>query len=321
MLCEYRFELKHPLLLPQAIPVWVSNLRFDFERKQELLVAVKVAVHCNDSAMWPRIEAGSRDGVKADIYFPDPSYEDVFQVLLTFLALLSLRGWDAHWNEQPPGRSWIAESDEESSAVKINNYQISIGKLKAPHDFPIRLNDLVQTALASGLARPLRQPLEFLQYATERHNARRFIEAFQYFYFVIESLYGNGRSNQNQILEAFMQSPRLRVKMRMALKHPTLYVREASDRTKYCAFVSALTPRDAFMKLIKTRGQLHHHTLRSPLAWSLNSQGQFFEISALSANVAMPLLFWECKKYLWGEDVLNQFEQIQASLSQGIPSA
>ena len=316
MFCEYRYVLKNALRLPQAIPVWASDFLFSFETDSEILVAVKLAVRCDATDMWPRIELAPREGVKAHFVFPDPRAGEVQDMFLTFLALLSLRGWDAQWDRMPASRRWIPETEIEAQAISANNFTLSSDRVHSPSDFPIPLNDLVQTVLASDSARALQQPLEFLQYATERYTAKRFIEAFQFYYFAMESLYCNGLSGTTKVVTQLMSITRLRVKMRMALKYPSLYVQRPEERTAYLSFVNGLTAREAFTKIVKTRGHLHHHNSRSPNTWSINGQESYWAIATLAANVAVPQLFWESWKHLSGETVKRQFEKIQKSLSR-----
>lgn len=313
MLCEYRYELKFPLRLPQSIPVWVSDFRFEFETSNELLVAVKFAVACNDPELWPRIKIHPGTN-RNEITFPSPRDVEVNEITLTFFALLSLRGWKAEWNKTYPTRTWIPESEVEAVGLVANELKLSRSRRHCPTDSPIPINDLLQTALASDQARVLRQPFEFLQYADERYGARRFIEAFQYYYLAIESLYCNGATKEASVVARFMSTPSLCDGIRKAIDSPELYVDKDEDRERYREFVADLsTEKAAFTKLVRQRGQLHHHNMRLSDVWSVNGQERYWGIATLAANLVMPQLFWESKKYVWSEAVLRQYEQLRAN--------
>lgn len=314
MLCVYRFELKAPLRVPQAISFWSADFRFDFERDGDLFVALSIAVRCNDQKMWPRVEPSHNEGVKANFLFPAPQQQEAIEIALTFFGMLSLRGWNAQWNREIPTRYWISESTREELALEVNRYEVTRKRLHTPQDFPVRLNDLVQIALACHSACALRQPLEFLQYATDRYNEHRYIEAFQYYYFAIESQYCNGLSKSSRVVDRLMSIVKLRIKMRVALKYPRFYVKTEDQQRIYCSYVSGLTAREAFDSLVRTRGMLHHHNLRSPHSWSLNNQEKFWAVATLAANVAIPQLFLELRRHMYSESVLRQFEEIRAAL-------
>lgn len=312
MLCKYRFQLAEPLHVAQSIPLWVSKFLIEFVIADGNIIAVTVGVRCIGFASWPRIESSPREGVKALVTLPAPDREDVEDFALTFLALLSLQGIDARWDEQPPFRTWVAETPIEQSQLVVNNYQQTLSRQSSARNRQVPFANLLQTALASRVATPIRGPLEFLQYANERFGSRRFIEAFQYYFFVIESLYCNGLSSPDKVVQRLLQQKVLRVKVRMALKYPRLFVKSEEEKRRYREHVQGLNVQTALTELVKTRGQLHHHNLRSPHAWSLNAQERYLPAATFAANIAFPLLFREARSFLWDKSVLEEFEKIRA---------
>jgi hypothetical protein len=85
-----------------------------------------------------------------------------------------------------------------------------------------------------------------------------FISAFFNFYFVLEGLYGNGKTKNRQVIEEFNRSSKLRQVIDSSLKKPTL--------VRYIQQVTAMLEGRKFTKdreglielLVRTRGDLHH---------------------------------------------------------------
>ncbi|MGL4230315.1 MAG: hypothetical protein ACRCWJ_03030 [Casimicrobium sp.] len=303
--------------MPESIPIWTSNYLIEFEIVDGLLLAIIIGVRCSNASDWPRFDVRSTSGAQKHLIFPAPQKDAADAVAFTFIALLSMRGFPARWDWEDPTRIWDPETTAEADALKLNNFRVTRKRRANARELPLKINDLTQTALASEISTSIRQPLEFLQYANERYRAKRYIEAFQYYFFVIESIFAGGYSSPAKVTRALLASRLFRIKLRMAIRYPTLYLRNVEEKSKYCDFVSGLSLSSATDLLVRTRGSLHHHSLRSPSSWSLHGQEKYWAITTLAANTTQSIMFRYAQDYLWHDEVLRQYEKVRASLSGG----
>jgi hypothetical protein len=117
-------------------------------------------------------------------------------------------------------------------------------------------------ALLSPQYRPIVVPLSFWREGQNEMNEHKFINAFYNFYFVIEGLYGKGKTKNYQTLEEFKKSKELREYLDefLKMKHPIQYFEQI--RTILAEMKKKPDAEGLIHALVKIRGELHHFTNR-----------------------------------------------------------
>ena len=149
-----------------------------------------------------------------------------------------------HDNEKPPA-DWAPLLDMKRGRGEIQNLS---GKDEA----------FLALAVVSKVYRPLVDILSFYREGNNELAEAKFINAFYNYYFVLEGLYGNGKTKNQQVLEAFRSNGDLR-------EHLERHLREKHDIRHICQ-VKAMLDRikkkpcfeDLMHLLVHTRGDLHH---------------------------------------------------------------
>lgn len=221
-----------------------------------------------------------------------PQAEDLLNLLQYLESLGSF--WFGirriHWAESE--LSWIPESPEEEGQVHVHAFS---SKLEYPGR-PISLD-------AGTLARLLTKkqqlqylviPMSFYREGVNEYRSHRYVSAFYNFYFVIEDLYGAGKTKNRQVLGAFLKSPQFMEAVKDA--HKLLSeARMDSQRAELLEFFRMLscpfTPGGVADFLVKIRGDLHHFSQRSrrPKGHPLN-QRSFRSVAYLAMAVCLNII-------------------------------
>jgi hypothetical protein len=179
--------------------------------------------------------------------------------ILSFDTIGSLQSieWDA------PITELIGETEEEEEQVQVSG----IGFKKEYPEYPASLDE-------EGFARIIRSkqyyvslivPQAFFREGANEFASMRYINAFYNFYFILEGLYGKGKTRNKDVAKEFKESAEFRGFVDSAIKdlndkYPPHKVRIE----RFCREESLSYDTDGIIELLwKVRGNLHHYSTRS----------------------------------------------------------
>jgi hypothetical protein len=152
----------------------------------------------------------------------------------------------------------ILETEEEREKAKI----FSWGAFSEPPDKPV---EITEELLSGTIGRkekmsPLTLFMSFYREGKNDYMSMKYINAFFNFYFVIEGMYGKGKTKNKDIATEFKKSNELRGFVDTILeKHIKTYPKHNIKITKMLAEQNMTMGIDAVIELIvRTRGELHH---------------------------------------------------------------
>lgn len=294
MRCQYRFSVTGKLRLPNAIEIVTTDGVIQLETSAtgvvtELIVTVPVAPDDAIPTMTP-VNAGP---AKFHINVPSLGSAALRARIRTMEGLLSLygvRGIDLEHFQ----RRWIAESAEEEARLDIRSFTAS--RVSVPDsELPLTPVDVVARAvLVSPDALELEIPLNFFRRGQLDMVEERYIEAFYDFFFVLETLYGGGKSKTAALAAEFKTSADLTQAILASTNDPALRVEFVSDPLAADAFrsrYSNATPDSVIDHLVSTRGLLHHHSLKNPRKWHPDESKRFIVDSTVLQRIAFQVVW------------------------------
>jgi len=194
-----------------------------------------------------------------------------------------------HWYE--PKEEWIPETEEEISKLKVFTAYFA----RKPSETPTRLKrehflDVIRTKDRFDCLTTLKS---FYRKGKNAFDQALYIDAFYNFYFIIEDLFGEGKTKNKQIEESFKTSTEL--------KRIIDWVMDTVINTneKHHKNISNIlreknlqnTPEGIIKLLVRMRGQLHHYTSKSSLKQPTPFvQMDFESLAFMTMGIAMKSL-------------------------------
>ena len=235
--------------------------------KQGLLSSIQIVVEGLDpNKFHSRMESGNgKVAAKLIIGGDREFYKELireFQELESFLSFETsgcLKSID--WDE--PEREWIPETEDEKS--RVNVYKIHFKK-EYP-DNAISLSEKTIGAIIQTKHRyvSLILPKAFFREGINEFRRRRYINSFYNFYYVLEDLYGQGKTRNKDISQAFRASSEFRSFTEWVIEnHINTDQRHQNNIRKLCVEEKVRYDEDGLMELLqKVRGNLHHFSSKS----------------------------------------------------------
>lgn len=199
--------------------------------------------------------------------------------ILSFDTIGSLQSieWDA------PITELIAETEEEGKQVQVSG----IGFEKEYPEYPASLDEEGFTTIIRNKENyvSLIVPQAFFREGANEFASMRYINAFYNFYFILEGLYGKGKTRNKDVAKEFKESAEFRGFVDSAIKdfndkYPPHRVRIE----RFCKEESVLYDTDGIIDLLwKVRGNLHHYSSRSSKRQGTPLDNEDFESIAFLA--------------------------------------
>lgn len=316
MKCKYSFPIKGHIKLHIGIHFTKGKYQYEFKVKDSFITHICVVVSDYPKQSLPKFETLKEGKIKASISIPDDPYlNDIVSDIRTIEGSLCLWGVeeidiDCYRTE------WLPESEEEKNELQLYSFMNSKSN-EPPENMPdTQLDLLVRTILAIEDIKESETPLNFYRRGRIDIKERRFIEAVYDFYFVLETLYGNGKFKKSQILKEFIASSELMTAIENIenIISPEL----KADCKKFKQLQEKYlkkTKEKMLEQIIVTRGFLHHHTSKMKGIWHPASQKDY----EIDAEVLLAI----CHNILMKKviDVLFQNDRITEFLDTKVKSA
>ena len=200
-----------------------------------------------------------------------------------------------YWNE--PKRECIPETEKEKSKLKV----LSASFRREYPDLPTQLRKEGFVAIVRNKDRfdCLTTLRSFYREGKNLFTQFRYIDAFYNFYFIIEDLFGSGKTKNKQIEESFKASKELKEMIKWVMDTQINSNKEHRESVSIMLREKNLqnTPDDVIRLLIRMRGQLHHYTSQSSLKQPTPlAQMDFRSLAFLIMGIALRSILNELMK-------------------------
>lgn len=130
-----------------------------------------------------------------------------------------------------------------------------------------------------------------------------FISAYYDFYFLLETLYGNGKTKNDAVKTEFKKSPEIRTAAEnfLALRHEDYP--NAETRKALMAKFSGYSVDTLIEYIVKQRGFFHHHTARKQNIWHPAHEEEYENDALMLQDIALQVLTHETFKLFETESV------------------
>ncbi len=310
MKCKYIFSIEGRIRPNATFPVAARGWLFEFKTMNGLATHIEVTVPLPQQEDWPQIQEKPTEAIKLHIDTNSRHLPMVQRELRALQGLLAIYGLHSI-NLDNPKQEWIPESDEERDLLPLFSYSSTLEPIPSDQIVAVPFSLIACAIFAAEAATDKDVPLNFFRRGMLDVYSRNYIEAIYDFYFILESEFGEGKFKQAEILTAFLSSNSLVSFVQQAISDPSLMLQSnASIRTQFTNSYGKLTVKEALDKIIKLRGDLHHHTVKRRDNWHPEDQHRY-EIDALfMQSVTFNAIFSIVDRYLSDVTVLNQYEEL-----------
>jgi hypothetical protein len=318
MKCKYRFKVNGRIRPTETFPIPVGSWIFEFEVGDALISHITVTVRVNQREFWPMISQNQSPERRATIRIRTPHLVFIQRTLQSLQGLLSLFGLSSI-ELNTPHIEWLPENEEEKQLLKLHSYKMGWTPLpdRAIQRIPFDL--LARSVLAADAAMDIEVILNFFRRGMVDMYNQNYIEAIYDFYFIFETLFGEGKFKKASVRAAFQRSDQLRFSVTEVVNNPSswMHMRDAELKTKFEETYGKMTVDQAIDKIIDLWGYLHHHTLKRNQMWHPDKQSPFLLDALFLEAVAFNVCFKMADKYLSDNSVVQKYSRIANTRRDG----
>jgi hypothetical protein len=270
MKCRYLFSIEGDLRPDLVFPFEANGLRYEFQRdKSGFLTGIKVTVEVPDCTLWPKFTRISGSVPVANIQVPSPRLLQIRQDLRVVEGLLAPYGLHSI-NLSEPKQEWVPEDEKEKAQLSVysSHHRRSHMPRGKAESSPFSL--VVLSILAAKQVAPFELAITFLRKGYLDMEEWRYIEAIYDFYFMLETLFGNGKTKNADVQREFLASPILFGSIKKAISDPknlNLFLSDPECTTSFQIKYQSKTPEEIIASMIKLRGFLHHQSRKRRDGW------------------------------------------------------
>lgn len=231
--------------------------------RQNRLEEIRITVAVPNPALFHSTIAPGKPGGPAIHLTIKRDPEVRREVLLKFQKLESLLSFCGevtdriHWDA--PKDNIICESEEELRATNVFGYQPTEKVERTVFRIgPKSLGDVVSVIDRFD---SLIAPMAFWREGVLEHHSLRFINSFFNFYFVLEGIFGNGKTKNSNVEDEFLKSKNFRISLDSIIKiyrDDPRTGRRNELQTILARRGKQLDAEGVIHLLVRTRGELHH---------------------------------------------------------------
>lgn len=308
MLCKQRFKVSGLLRLEQVRPIRTRSDTWEFEVANGLVTHICVTVRVLEREFWPRITPNPAPGVSFALSAVPPHTMFVqieLKTLQGLLSLFGLRSIDIPY----PEIEWTPENDEEREYLKVYSFKSKRQEPRPESISALSFDVVARAVLACRKAYQIEMPLSFFRRAVVDMDEHQFIEAIYDLYFVLETMYGDGKFKKAAILARFKASDELRQATETTLRDPDDMPKcERRIKQAFRDKFSGLTVDQYLEHVVDLRGFLHHHTQRRKENWDPEDQSRYEVDAVVLQRVVFNAIFHVAWAYLEDPAVLSQYK-------------
>jgi hypothetical protein len=267
--CVYKYPVKWIVKIEGVQSFTHNGWHFDFLQEDGCITYVTITIPLTAADNLPTLTPNPKDSNAIDLQLNQPaSAALLIKVLRTLEGFLSIYGLEKIMLDEADIH-WIAETEEEK--FREQHFQFKFTKreksnLMAP--FAV----VKRSVMASTEALNLEVPLTFYRKGANDFQKRKYIDAIHDFYFLLETLFGNGKTKNYQVAEELKKSQSLISFVTQVLKEAEQSILRRNTRTtildEFRNKFSNMTPEKYLEQIVNLRGFLHHHSLEHKKIWN-----------------------------------------------------
>ena len=202
MKCVFKYPVKWIVKIDGVQPFTHNGWHFDFTQENDCISHIVITVPLTASDKLPALVPNPKDSRIIDLQLNQPaSTELLMKTLRTLEGFLSIYGLERIALDEAD-TAWIAETEEEKQTLQQHHFKFKYTKretsnLRAPFSVVKR------SVMAATETLDWEVPLGFYRKGTNDYHDRKYIDAIHDFYFLLETLFANGKTKNYQVVEEF----------------------------------------------------------------------------------------------------------------------
>lgn len=286
---------------------------YELERNSAGIVEyISATVVVKDESQWPKVTNNLAPGVALDIKMSNyafPFIEMELRVVEGLLAFWGVESIDINNAEE----SWLPDSDAEKERLKIFSFKRSFTALTDAELHPTSF-DLVARAFIAALdSKDIEVPLSFFRKGRIDSRERRYIDAIYDFYFVLETVYGDGKTKNYQVKQALQENIELCQLVQATLADEFLratMTREPRLRESFEKNYQNRSAQEILSHFVELRGFLHHHTLNRPGIWHPEDHSRFEFDALVLEHLTFAVAFKLMEPYVFSDKTVKAYHAL-----------
>lgn len=286
---------------------------YELERNAAGVVEyISATMVVSDETQWPRVTSNPAPGVALDIKMSSnvfPFIEMELRVVEGLLAFWGVESIDINDAEE----SWLPDNDAEKERLKIFSFKRSFKTLTDAELHPTSF-DLVARAFIAALdSKDIEVPLSFFRKGRIDSRERRYIDAIYDFYFVLETVYGDGKTKNYQVKQALQENAELCQLVEATLADEFLRATMAREPRLCESFDKNYRNRSAqeiLSHFVELRGFLHHHTRNRPGIWHPEDHSRFEFDAIVLEHLAFAVAFKLMEPYVFSDTTVRAYHDL-----------
>jgi hypothetical protein len=316
MQCRYRFPIKGKIRLVQNVPIPVRGWIFEFGLEDGLIKDISVTVPLKDPNQWPVIQNNPTRDVEIEIKPNLVALPFVKRELQSLQGLLALFGLESiNFDEMEV--DWLPESEEEKDQLHIFTMGSKREQFPDKHFQPLFFDVLARCVIAADDAVEIEVPMNFYRRGALELQKDNYIAAIYNFYFILETIFGEGKFKEAAVMDSFKKSPELQQCVGRAISDPGPFITfNKKLKNQFDKSYGMMNVEEVLRKFVKLRGELHHHTKKLKKMWHPEYQHQFKLDAVVLQSVTFNITFMMAEKYFCDKAVIQAYEALRKEVSK-----
>lgn len=312
MRCKYRFSVHGRIRLSATLPLICRGVTYELVRNSGgVIEAIDATVSVPNPDEWPKSTPSPQPGVHLGIHVSSPQLPFIQVELRVVEGLLSLYGLEGI-DVENPAQSWHPDTEDEKKSLHIFSFSHSLQHLSDNELYPAPFDLVARSFLAALSAKDIELPLSFFRKGRIDSRERRYIEAFYDYYFVLETVYAEGKSRNNAVKDAMKGNAELLALVKKALTDELLIDMMKREPKLKAAFDKSYANKSAsevIDHLVEIRGFLHHHNAKRPGIWHPEDHKRFEIDALLIERIAFAVVFALSEPFIFSEETILAYQQ------------
>ncbi len=318
MKCKYSFPVKGHIRFPAGINFCAGNRVYEFKVKNGFLSELSVTI-CNFPEIYfPTIVQHKVGKFKASISVPpDPFWDDLVSDIRTIEGVLCIWGI-REINADYCTTEWIPETESEKKNIQLSSFSRTRNE-KPPENLSTSPIDLfIRSILAVSDLKESETPLNFYRRGQLDVFEERYIDAIYDLYFVLETLFADGKFKKKDVVLKFSASKELLEAINQDQKDIDPEIRSNPNLLKEYREKYLNKSKDEIIEhIVDLRGELHHHTLKKKDIWHPAKQ-RYFKVDALTLlNICYHIASTRIIDVLFKQERIEEFLKTAVKTENG----
>ena len=313
MRCRIFFPVEGSFRLAQTVPIEERGWVYDFVRDTDNRVtAICISVPLPDASQWPRVVQWPSPGVAASITYEPPHFPFVRRQAILLQGIWSMYGVERIRVDHPTFE-WLPESADEKRQLQLYRMANYSDRGKLPHDLVAPFDVVARSIMAIERLDGFDVWYNLFRRGSRSLVENDFADALRHFYFVLESLFSNGKWRGKDVVEEMRLSTLLSKSFNDSLLDEGPI--GVDDRRAWKATTQRWGTEgfESFVKhLVSLRGDLQHHSGLGRAKWHPEDHEQMRGDALFLQCVVMGVLFEQLAPHLWHPDIVARYEMIRS---------